>query len=304
MTKGTIYTIQSMEKFFGKYGTVLITPAYGRTVEVTGLLYPKTQGVDLSTERFNIYLINGAIQTYWIRDVSKITIEAVSPKTETALSRLYQTLLAENDSLIKFEQEELKMREKIKKMREKTQALQLKAQKQASVVTTSLGFISKDKMKQELEQILVAAGAVPTTDDLYCFNTADALKFRHYTVAVRDTNIGLMVDFYYCKDIEKWAQNSGYDFIYEEYDGTHCIGTSDSKDYRHLIEKHSRLLNSLTCKNLSSKEVKCSQSYSLKLGDKYWLSFEDRAQLLIEAENFTKDTLKTAQKTLRAFLKN
>ena len=158
-------------------------------------------------------------------------------------------------------------------------------------------------MKQELEQILISAGATTEVDRFYYFDSKHALKFRHYTVAVREYNKGLVVDFRYDKDLEKWAHNRNYDFIQEEYDGTYQIASDQTSDYQRLIAQHSRLLHSLKVPVLTSKEVRCSQNYELLLGDKYWLTFEDSAQLMIEADLFTKDILKTAQKMLKAFLK-
>lgn len=304
MNTGTTYTFESIERFLGHYVTVLITPAYGPSFQLQGLIYPNVQGVAISTERINIYSLNERIQSCWIKDVSKVEIESISSKTEATLSKLYQILLAENDALIKLEQERLKMEEKLRKLREKNESLKLRARKQASMVISTLGFVSQEKVKQELEEVLVLEGATPFVDSMDYLESTELLKFRHYKVSVREMNQRLVVDFYYEKEIEKWAQNAGYDFIFQEYDGQYYIGDTNSSDYQYLIKKHSRLLNSLTCSGLSSKEVKCSQSYSLELGDKYWLSLVDQVQLVIEADVYTKDLLRVAKQTLKNLIRN
>lgn len=302
MTQGTPYNLQSLERFFGTYCKVEINEYYGKPFTATGLLYPEVDRASISERSVGLYLTNGVSYTYPIRAIAAIHSEEVSPKAATALTKLYQTLLTHNEALIKAEQERLKMEEKLKKLREKSEGLKAKAEKQAAAVTTALGFVSRDKLKQALQQILLEAGASWTTDTSG-FDPEEVLKFRHYLVRFRTLTDGLAICFDYSLDLEKWAQNKNYDFIEEEYDGTYSIMSNQTEDYRALIAKHSRPLKSLKAEGLSSKEVRCSQSYDLELGDKYWLTFEDRASFVVKADVFTKDTLKTAQKTLKAFIK-
>ena len=147
---------------------------------------------------------------------------------------------------------------------------------------------------------MIEAGALPVSEGR--FTPIPCLQFRHYDVYFEHSKKGLTICFFYASSIELTQELLDWGFIDRRPDGSFYIKKLEGAAYDAFIAKKSRLLTSVSPSIYYSKEVSSCQSYSLEYSN--GVTFLDCASLTIETDVYTKDTVKTAQKSLKSMIKH
>ena len=87
MTQG--YTYQALERFLGAYCTIRRSNTLGRQGEVTGLLFPEIDWMNIHEDRIGVLSLNGEKSSVFVKEIESIKTETVSEKTQRYLEKCY-----------------------------------------------------------------------------------------------------------------------------------------------------------------------------------------------------------------------